>query len=347
MRLILLSFLLALCLCYGPLLIKSHPARHVTRAVYAWQSDFRLGGDEQLFMERHGFSKVYVKIMDIGWSPVYGAYPMTATDISYELRHDSGMQVVPVVFITNEAVKHTALEDMPRLAGKITAKMDQLCDTTGKVRELQIDCDWTASSKERYFALLDELKKLRPQLVLSATIRLHQYKNSASTGVPPVHRGMLMMYNMGKIADYKESNSIFNARETLPYLVSAEEYPLPLDIALPTFNWGVVFRFKKFDRIIHHISRQMADTCAFLKKQPNGMYCVTADYWNDGQGIYLEYGDEIRIEEIDDKALLQAASMAASKSNSPDVTVSLFELSSHLMPQLDSTVYEKVFDHFK
>lgn len=347
MRPIILSFLLALCLCYAPLLVKRHTAHHVTRAVYAWQTYFNLNSEEQLFLARHGFTKVYAKIMDIGWNPVYGAYPITSTDLSYELKYDSCTEIVPVVFITNEAVKNTEPKDMAGLAAKIAAKTDQLCGHSDKIHELQIDCDWTASSKERYFALLSELKKARQGYALSATIRLHQYKNSGHTGVPPVDRGMLMMYNIGKIADYRETNSIFDAREALPYLASADGYPLPLDIALPTFNWGIVFRNKQFDGIIHRISRQVADTCSFLKKEPNGMYRVTADYWSDGMGTYLQYGDEVRVEEIDDKTLLQAASMAASQLNSPDITVSLFELKSGVLTQLDSTIYEKVFDHFK
>lgn len=44
------------------------------------------------------------------------------------------------------------------------------------VKEIQIDCDWTASTQEAYFEFLHYLKEKAKdkQIQLSATIRLHQ-----------------------------------------------------------------------------------------------------------------------------------------------------------------------------
>lgn len=347
MRKIIASFLLAACACYGPLLFCGHPQRHVTRAVYFWQTDFYLGTEEQAFLKAHQVEKIYAKIMDIDWNAAYGAYPTTSTPVSRQLERDSSTELIPVVFITNEVFRHTEPRDMNILANKIILKTAQLCGNAEKIRELQVDCDWSASTKQAYFALLTSLKQKWPGSVLSATIRLHQFKNSRQAGVPPVDRGMLMMYNMGRIADYDERNSIFNSSEALPYLVNAEAYPLPLDMALPSFNWGIVFRNHHIERIFHRITRQVADTCSFLVKEPNGMYRVNTDYWSDGAGHYLRYGDEIRIEDIDDKTLLQAAAMARQAVNTSNVTVSLFELGSSVLTRIDSLAYEKVFDRFK
>ena len=67
----------------------------------------------------------------------------------------------------------------------------------GAWKEMQVDCDWTQGSRAAYFALLRALRdRLHAQgRRLSATIRLHQVKCSADTGVP-VDRGMLMAYNL-------------------------------------------------------------------------------------------------------------------------------------------------------
>ena len=65
------------------------------------------------------------------------------------------------------------------------------------VKEIQIDCDWTASTQEAYFEFLHYLKEKAKdkQIQLSATIRLHQL----SMTPPPVDRGILMMYNTGDV----------------------------------------------------------------------------------------------------------------------------------------------------
>ena len=73
---------------------------------------------------------------------------------------------------------------------------------------------------------------------LSATIRLHQVKYREETGVPPVDYGVLMYYNMGHISAMG-ANSIYDRSTALRYLGKLREYPLPLDIALPMFAWGV------------------------------------------------------------------------------------------------------------
>jgi hypothetical protein len=77
---------------------------------------------------------------------------------------------------------------------------------------------------------------------LTATIRLHQYAQPGKTGVPPADRGMLMPYNVGKIAEPGDVNSIFDEATAEPYFRGTKHYPLPLDIGLPAFAWGVQFR---------------------------------------------------------------------------------------------------------
>ena len=48
---------------------------------------------------------------------------------------------------------------------------------------------------------------------MSATIRLHQVKYRADTGVPPVDRGMLMAYNLLPPDQAGERSSILDNRE--------------------------------------------------------------------------------------------------------------------------------------
>ena len=78
--------------------------------------------------------------------------------------------------------------------------------------------------------------------MLSATIRLHQVKYYKQAGIPPVDRGMLMFYNMGKLNALTAENSIYNSNDAAGYIETVDDYPLKLDLALPAFSWAVHFR---------------------------------------------------------------------------------------------------------
>ncbi|MBK8703650.1 MAG: hypothetical protein IPN33_08475 [Saprospiraceae bacterium] len=140
-----------------------------------------------------------------------------------------------------------------------------------RILEIQIDCDWTEKTRDSYFYLL---KKMREQLepgncALSATIRLHQVRYFKKTGAPPVDRGMLMFYNMGDVESWEEPNSILNIKKGEPYLDGAARYPLPLDVALPAFGWGVLFREGRMIRLIYPIDEKvLADTSRFSAGGP-------------------------------------------------------------------------------
>ena len=64
-------------------------------------------------------------------------------------------------------------------------------------QEIQIDCDWTKSTKDKYFYLLKKIKELSKKEI-SCTLRLYPYKYPEIMGVPPVDKAMLMCYNLIK-----------------------------------------------------------------------------------------------------------------------------------------------------
>jgi hypothetical protein len=106
-----------------------------------------------------------------------------------------------------------------------------------------LDCDWSAKTKAKFFRLT-RIMNDSLDVPLTATIRLHQYANPKGTGVPPADRGMLMPYNVGQITAQGDGNSIFDLSIAEPYFTSSSPYPLPLDIGLPAFSWGVHAGFR-------------------------------------------------------------------------------------------------------
>jgi len=187
-----------------------------------------------------------------------GVSPVPVSPILFKDKLPGAVQIVPVVFIVNNILKTLTRPQLKGLAGNILRFVNGKVVQAGKtsINELQIDCDWTATTRDNYFYLLNQLK-LNPQLnhkTLSATLRLHQLKNQVGSGIPPVDRVMLMCYNMGNLRKYGSQNSILELSELKKYLgnnISA--YPLPADIGLPLFKWAVAFRNKEYAGISKRI----------------------------------------------------------------------------------------------
>ena len=121
---------------------------------------------------------------------------------------------------------------------------------------MQIDCDWTAKTKDAYFAFLNALKKQAffQAKTLSVTIRLHQVKFRSQNGIPPADRGLLMCYNMGNLRHPETKNSIIEETELKKYIRDLDSYALPLDVALPIFDWYILFEGDRYKGLVREFS---------------------------------------------------------------------------------------------
>ncbi len=214
-------------------------------AYYFWKTDASVGAEDRRYLPDS--STAYVRLFDVA-AENGRAVPIAPAEASAK----PGVQVIPVVYITQEALRVISPRDAARQIHALVLAREKLI-ADREVREWQFDCDWTPRTESRYFALLDRLKELEPGRILSATIRLHQL--SPKIGRPPVDRGILMLYGFENPADYKETNSIFDPERAKPYLRNLKDYPIPLDLALPVFSWGVVFYQGRF----RHLIREKAD----------------------------------------------------------------------------------------
>ncbi|MBL7806340.1 MAG: hypothetical protein JNN28_00900 [Saprospiraceae bacterium] len=272
---------------------------------------------------------MYIKILDIGKNASSGAIEPYSR---LELR-DSALwqsrQIIPCVFITNEVFDGISPEKKEWLAGKIAAAAKDFAP----FKEFQVDCDWTAGTRQAYFLFLNHLRKQLPQsTTLSATIRLHQYKFPQNTGVPPVDRGMLMFYNTGDVDEESERNSIFHPAEAQKYLNGApKKYAIPLDLALPLFSWAQVFREGELWKII-------PGPLPLAEMRSGGKYLehttlepFPAQLWEvqDGTflgGHYLRPGDRLRVSAIPETLLLESARLARQLDLADDARLAFFHL---------------------
>ncbi|AEV97252.1 hypothetical protein A4D02_17205 [Niastella koreensis] len=344
----------------------SHPPRRVDSAYYYWKTG-DASDSERNFLKVQGIRKLYVRQLDVDWSDVQGAIPLNGTSIetlNYQLvKYDSfAVQMIPVVFITNKTFERISPGDIPQLAKRLVRRCLPSYDSVDiryeenhyidfhggpiKPKEIQFDCDWTVKTSPAYFQFLKEVRKLTPDsITISATIRLHQYKYPDKTGVPPVNRGMLMVYNISDPKQYTPEQSIFDINKASAYFTQTKKYQLPLDIALPAWSWCLVFRDHQFYQIENGITESDLQQQAFLKPTGNHYYQVTQD--TTYHDLFLRPGDEIKAEGVDDTQLQQAAQLAGKAVNTPDFTVTLFELSEQEINRYSHETLNQVYSSFR
>lgn len=303
----------------------------VIPAFYHWKTQLHLSDAERNYLQALDAQKLFVKFFDVDWDEAVGQ-PMPLATLEADTTGLAGLDIVPTVFITNRCLLKLPLQEVDSLAGRVFRKIKSLAIKPPS--EIQFDCDWTPQTQAKYFALLDAIKKIASAQsypnhapsapLLSATIRLHQLKYPEKTGVPPVDRGMLMCYNMGDLDDWATENSILDTTILKSYLTPTTKYSLPLDVALPLFRWGVLFRDGRLVKLLNGLSEaDLQDTARFEKTAPTRYEVKKSTYL---QAHYLYAGDQIRLEGVSAEALVAAAKLLANLRSETPATVAFYHL---------------------
>lgn len=233
---------------------------------YSWENSF----EEQNINE-----KLYIKVLDVNFST---KLELLKTNIK-----DAPKNFIPVIYITNETMKNV---DYSLVSKAILETLKNY-----KFDEIQIDCDWSLSTRSNYFNLLEDLKeKLNKKI--SATIRLHQIKYYTKTGIPPVDYGVLMYYNMSNIGDFNTKNSILDNEIAKKYHYNFDVYPLKLKLALPLYSQAIQFREEKAISLFEGVEEK--DFNNDFEKLENNRYKVLNSHYFKGRYIYKD--DIFRLE---------------------------------------------------
>lgn len=288
------------------LLASCHKPRTVTTAFYYWKTVYEVNATEQHYMDSLHCQRMYVRMMDVNNGD---SGPVPVSPIRFKSTVPASIQVVPVVFVVNDVLKNQSHVQLNQLASKIVNYVNGKIRQSGKTyfNELQIDCDWTHSTRNNYFYLLNCIKanQALKGRQLSATLRLHQLKNQQSSGIPPVNRVMLMCYNMGNLRKYGPQNSILDQQELEKYMGSnLSHYPMPVDVGLPLFSWAVVFRQHQYIGIAKRLNADSFNNKQLFAIADNHLYTLL----NDLPALGLKQGDEVRWENVPATQLKTTAS---------------------------------------
>lgn len=223
-----------------------------SNSMYYWKTTFDVDSAECAFLNRHNIERIYVRMFDVAIERDFINYgfsnivPIATT--KFETSVPQGKEIVPVTYITIDALRAMSGNER-EYASLIVERMQAMCkyNKCGKISEMQLDCDWTSSTKNSYNLLCQAVKDSlnSREMSLSITIRLHQLRETP----PPADKGVLMLYNTGALKNYDTKNSILDINDVKPYLTKMK-YPLPLDYAYPAYGWGIKFKNKKFISIV-------------------------------------------------------------------------------------------------
>jgi hypothetical protein len=316
------------------------------RGIYYWKTSYSMSPSEIRFLSNLKVRKIYLRLFDVGWDNELNG-PIPLGEIKFNNRPDSSFSIVPVIYIINKTIANLADQQVDGLADKILFRTNIiLAGNKIKFRELQIDCDWSESTRAKYFLLISDIKKrLLPEgKIISSTIRLHQIKYSSKTGIPPVDRGMLMFYNMGKINTLDNLNSIYNEKDAGKYTASLKSYPLPLDIVLPMFGWVVHIRDNKITGLLNEsLIPELAADKRF-KAWGKNSYSATESFFLHGN--YFMKGDLLKIEESDPQLCRDAALKAAANLKDTRRTISVFDFDSLKISKYNEEDFTKIYNCF-
>lgn len=226
---------------------KSQPRR----SVYCWQTTFSPNDSTvAAFIRQKHVTHIYLRYFDV---VLTNGMPMPNASVNVAGRVPKGVTLIPVVYITNDCMMAIGQDhtEAKNLAEKILQRVRQMTTTLqlGPTDELQIDCDWTISTRRAYFDFLSALRDMAHEqhMQLSTTIRFHQLTQP----VPPADRGVLMAYNTGDVRNINNRYPILDIADVKPYLRYLSTYQLPLSTAYPIFSWRVLFRGGHFVGILH------------------------------------------------------------------------------------------------
>lgn len=334
----------------------SNANQHSLRAVYYWRTNLAFDAADRRLADALGVDLLYLRYFDVDWSDYHDmAIPVAPLQIPSQwpsegweavLPNDGPLEVCPVVYMTNRVfLKHHDPEKLARQVGEKVAEISRtvvaahpflqgstIADieqppannnsvrSKATIRQLQIDCDWTEASRSYYFAFLTALRRQYPQWQISCTVRMHQYKEVGAGMYPPVERVVLMCYNLAAVDQFRTRDAIFDTDLLATYLQAAP-YPVSLDLALPLFSWGAVFRDGRFRGLARAVDFASAAADPNLTQVRDNRFRFLID--TTYAGMYVRAGDEMRIDEATVEELM--ASVDQLKAAIPSANLIFFD----------------------
>lgn len=306
---------------------------------YYWKTDFKLTPKERQSLKELDVTRLYIRYFDIA---LKGNDVIPVMPVLFKDSIRVTQKIIPVVYVKNEVMlsPNTNVKELTEKTLRLIEQINHLNDI--EINEIQLDCDWSLKSKERFLAFVEEMKK-QSQLKISTTIRLHQIKYAAKTGIPDVDYGVLMYYNMGQIAS-DSLNSIYDKSIANTYIQSLRHYPKELKVALPIYSWIIQSRDGKIVRLISRVRKEDVSRQNHVEPLDENRFIVTSSTEMFGQ--FFIKNDQIKIESISEDALLEMAKDLKNNSPHPIEEIILYDLEEKNIQAYEKNFFKKMVQYF-
>lgn len=266
---------------------------------YYWRTTLSLNDSEKKSLEKTTTPLLYTRFFDV--DKINDKFQPVGTiikDSSFSTNH----KIVPVIYITTRTFNRINKQDIAFLSDQVHQLINKKSTEyhLNLSNEIQIDCDWTSSMKEDYFEFLRQLKQKSGKDITS-TLRLHQVKDKAAAGIPPVSKVYLMCYSTSSPLENSDKNSILDVKLLKSYLSKLDQYPIKnIDIALPIYSWGIVTNHIGEHKLINALSEKDLENPNFIKISDTEVQINKDGFYF---GHFLNKDFKIKIEEINPEQL--------------------------------------------
>jgi len=322
--------------------------KKIEPSFYYWQTTLNFDSRDLDFFRSYNINKIYLRYFDVIWNKENKS-AVPSNQIIIDKKSLFPKKIIPVIFITLETLQKIEEGDIDKLSDKIIFQIEVISKSNNilDINEIQIDCDWTISTKLKYFKMLNILKEnlKSKHIILSSTIRLHQIKYFKETGIPPVDKGVLMAYNTSSPYEKTDLKSILDVKTAKNYLRNLKEYKLNLDVALPIFSWAIQYdRYNKFIRLIN-------DSNIAEIKNNNDIINTGSNFYSAKNDTFISTyrilkGDIIKVElsNLDDNENLLKYFIIKTKVE--NLTIILYDYDKRRVLNEDKNIYKKIFNSF-
>ena len=272
---------------------------------YHWRMVYDPGPESLKRLEQLKVKRLYLRFFEVTVDDDGRPIPQATAVFKQKVN----LPAAPVIFMENRVFSFKP--DAKELNAKLLKRIMDIAEVNSVelAPELHLDCDWTPSTRAAFFEFAENLKARLPDgWELVVTIRLDQFKNYRTTGIPPADRVVLMAYNMGDIKRPGPGNSIIDPQVAARYIPSSASYPLPSDLALPIFSWVVVFdEHDRYQGLLSPVPTQLSslDNCLPVGRN---LYTIISPFQTAG-GWLIPKGWRLRLEDSPHRDVLAVAEL--------------------------------------
>lgn len=330
----------------------------VNSGFYYWKSSSRFFDSIELsLLHITETKKLYIKFFEINRDKSLGNIPISKNELNlsyFSLEYYNNykekffdIDVIPTVYINNNVFKFSNKVELDSLVSNTLFLIHKKFESNySKIKkrynEIQIDCDWTESSKENYFYFLSKIKSIS-KYKISTTLRLYPFKYREKMGVPPVNSVTLMCYNLISPLNANGKNSILDVSELKSYLKDQSKYPIKIDIALPIFQWYHVYRNNEFIGVINEFDLDNNKTNYQSLKE--NLIQLTNNIELDKYELFT--GDIIKIEKVDYKLIQESIDVIKKELKlGNEINVILFHLDSEVVKHFKNNELQNIYNRF-